>query len=85
MAQVRVIRTVLEGFCIASGQKVSLEKSKFFFSDNVHRDLVKLITDESGIKSTRELGKYLGMPVLHKHINKETFGEVVERVSSRLS
>lgn len=85
VAQIRVIRRVLEHFCAASGQKVSLEKSKIFFSENVSRDMEKLITDASGIKSTRDLGKYLGMPVLQKRINKNTFGEVLERVSSRLA
>ena len=83
--QIRVIRKVLETFCIASGQKISLEKSKIFFSGNVSRDLSKLISEESGIKATKDLGKYLGMPVLHKRINKDTFSELLEKVSSRLS
>ena len=39
ISQIRVIRKVLERFCRASGQKVSLEKSLIFFSENVHRDL----------------------------------------------
>jgi len=47
--------------------------------------LEKLISNESGIKSTRELGKYLGMPILERWINKDTFGEVLERVASRLA
>lgn len=63
---------------------MSLEKSKNFFSDNVHRDLANRISEKSGIQSTRELGKYLGMPVLHERINKDTFGEVLEKVASRL-
>lgn len=85
ITQIRVIRGVLEEFCKASGQKVSLEKSKIFFSENVSRDLEKIISDESGIKATRDLGKYLGMPVLQKRINKETFGYVLERASTRLA
>lgn len=64
---------------------MSFEKSKIFFSENVNRDLAKLISDESGIKSTRDLGKYLGMPILHKRLNKDTFGDILEKVSSRLS
>lgn len=44
-----------------------------------------MITAESGIGSTRELGKYLGMPILQKRMNKETFGEILERVSARLA
>ncbi|CAA7029708.1 unnamed protein product [Microthlaspi erraticum] len=45
----------------------------------------RLITEESGIKATRELGKYLGMPILQKKINKDTFGETLGRVSARLA
>lgn len=41
VAQIKVIRRVLERFCVASGQKVSLEKSKMFFSSNVSCDLGK--------------------------------------------
>ncbi|XP_010484806.1 PREDICTED: uncharacterized protein LOC104763089 [Camelina sativa] len=52
-AQIRIIRKVMESFCVASGQK--------------------------------DLGKYLGMPILHKRIKKETFRQVIERVNSRLS
>ncbi|KAG7558925.1 Ribonuclease H-like superfamily [Arabidopsis thaliana x Arabidopsis arenosa] len=85
VAHVRVVRSVLETFCKASGQKVSLEKSKIFFSSNVSRDMERSISEASGIESTKELGKYLGMPILQKRINKETFGEVLERVSSRLA
>lgn len=49
VSQVRVIRRILEQFCIASGQKVSLEKSKIYFSENVSRDMGKTISEESGI------------------------------------
>lgn len=85
VAQVRVIRRVLEKFCRASGQKVSLWKSKIFFSSNVTRERGELISRESGISSTRDLGKYLGMPILQKRINKDTFEEVLEKFASRLS
>lgn len=76
---------MLEHFCIASGQKVSLEKVKIFFTKNVSRELSEYISGESGVRSTNELGKYLRMPILQKRINKETFGEVLEKVSSHLS
>ncbi|CAA7018343.1 unnamed protein product [Microthlaspi erraticum] len=85
VAQVRTIRNVLETFCLLSGQKVSLEKSKIFFSSNVSRELGREISDASGISSTCDLGKYLGMHVLQKRMNKETFSAVVERVSARLA
>lgn len=85
VSQIGIIRGVLESFCNASGQKVSLEKSKIYFSKNVSRDLENLISAESGIKSSKDLGKYLGMSVLQKRINKDTFGEVIERLISRLA
>ncbi|CAA7037248.1 unnamed protein product [Microthlaspi erraticum] len=85
VSQIRVIRGVLERFCLASGQKVSLEKSKIYFSANVARELRDEISGASGIQPTCDLGKYLGMPVLHKRLNKETFGEVVARVSARMA
>lgn len=62
-----------------------MEKSKIFFSHNVSRELGKEISDESGISSTLDLGKYLGMPVLQKWMNKETFSSVLERANSRLA
>lgn len=58
VAQIKIIRRILEAFCAASGQKVSLDKSKIYFSKNVSRDLESMISVESGIKSTRDLGKY---------------------------
>lgn len=85
VSQVQVIRKVLETFCGASGQKVSLAKSKIFFSSNVSRDLEKDVSAASGIQSSRDLGKYLGMPILQKRMNKDTFGDVLARVSSRLA
>ncbi|CAA7018822.1 unnamed protein product [Microthlaspi erraticum] len=84
IAQIRVIRRILEQFGVASGQ-VSLEKSKIYFSENVNREMGKLISDESGTGAIRDLGKYLGMPVLQKRINNNTSGKVLKKVSSRLA
>ncbi|CAA7055113.1 unnamed protein product [Microthlaspi erraticum] len=44
-------------------QKVSLEKSKIYFSANVTWDQREEISGFSGIQQTCDLGKYLGMPV----------------------
>lgn len=63
---------------------MSLEKSRIFFSKNVSQELGKAISDESGIKSTYELGRYLGMPIWNKRINKETFGGILERFRQSL-
>lgn len=36
---------------------MSLEMSKIYFSENVSRDMRKIINDESGIMGTRDLGE----------------------------
>lgn len=37
-----------------------------------------------GIKRTYDLGKYLGVPLLHKRINKTMFHELVDNVSRKV-
>ena len=66
-------------------QKVVLEKSKFFISNNVNRGLLEFISRESSIKVTKKLGKYLGIPSSPKTINKDTFGGVLEQATWRLN
>ena len=53
-------------FLRASGQKVSFLKFKIFFSSNVTREREELINRKSSIALTRDLEKYLGMPILQK-------------------
>lgn len=46
------------------------------------KNKIKCIT---GIGFTDQLGKYLGMPLLNDHVNKETFSFTVEKVQNRLT
>ena len=62
--QVRVIRDVLEKFCIASGLKVNVEKSKMFVSGNVPHTKRAKFPDISSIAYSSNFGKYLGFPIL---------------------
>ncbi|KAK8930502.1 hypothetical protein KSP39_PZI016628 [Platanthera zijinensis] len=38
-----------------------------------------------GISLTKNLGKYLGVPLIHGRITKATYVEIVEKVASRLT
>ena len=78
------IKEVLEEFCGLSGQKVSQEKSKNFFSPNVPEDTREVICNQLQIKATCDLGRYLGFPILHKGRNSCAFHFVIERVQSKL-
>lgn len=62
---------VLEDFCECSGMKVSMAKTNLFFSKNVsseeHRQLKNLV----GVRAVDNLGKYLGVPLLHQRVSKK--------------
>ncbi|CAA7017848.1 unnamed protein product [Microthlaspi erraticum] len=45
----------------------------------------EVISGVSGIQQTCDLDRYIGMPVFQKRLNKETFGDVVARVSARMA
>lgn len=63
--QIGVMRSCLENFCSTSGQKVSLEKSRLLVSRNVHHARASQLSREVCISLTSDLGKYLGVPLLH--------------------
>lgn len=85
MEQARVIILILNSFCASSGQKVSQDKTKNFFSKNVGWESRVNISNEMDFHMTGDLGKYLGVPIFHKRVNRETFNFVIDKVSHRLS
>lgn len=85
LAQMNVMITCLDDFCSASGQKVSKDKSRLLISNNVPRGLAPDISRAAGIRLTSNLGKYLGVPLLHKAPTKATYDFILERTQKRLS
>ena len=57
------VRESLDTFCDFSGQKVSLNKSKVYFSPNTSLESREEMCGVLGIHSTPNLGKYLGFPI----------------------
>jgi hypothetical protein len=49
----------------ATGQKVNGGKTRIFFSKNVLPNQENAIRRASGFATTTDLGKYLGIPLLH--------------------
>ncbi|CAN1188123.1 Putative ribonuclease H protein At1g65750, partial [Linum perenne] len=72
-------------FCVASGQSINKSKSKVYFSNNVSRPLSREITSTLGIGSTSDLGRYLGVPILHGRVTKHTYDFIQDRMNSRLA
>ena len=83
--QAVVLKNILQEFCEMSGQKVNLEKSKLFCSPNTPNDLTQTISDNMGVSRTQNLGKYLGMPLIHSKVTSRTYPEFVEKVNKRLA
>ncbi|CAN1157418.1 Putative ribonuclease H protein At1g65750 [Linum perenne] len=83
--QARVIRKCLDRFCSASGQAVSRDKSVIFYSKNTNRHVSILISLLLAIPLTQNLGRYLGVPVLHDRITTQTYQEILDRIDNKLA
>lgn len=56
-----------------------------FVSRNVGSQLSNRLSRISGIALTHDLGKYLGISVLHKRMSKNTFTDVLGKVANQVS
>ncbi|QHO13640.1 Putative ribonuclease H protein [Arachis hypogaea] len=84
MDQAEVINKVLEAFCSSSGQKVSNEKKRAFFSNNMGNNVRSQISSILKFPRTDDLGKYLGVPLLHSKVSKNTYSDIINNITSRL-
>lgn len=85
MAQMEEMREIMHFVCGVSGHKVSLMKSRMFASRNVHASRANQCRQALGIALSADLGKYLGVPLIHKRVTKATFAPVVDKVRKRLA
>ncbi|KAK9671970.1 hypothetical protein RND81_12G067000 [Saponaria officinalis] len=83
--QAQVINYVLDNFCRASGEKVSIAKSKVFFSRNTSLDIKNDICSTLGFEETSNLGTYLGMPTINGRVTKATFAHLEEKFNKRFA
>ncbi|KAL6218936.1 hypothetical protein ACLB2K_012143 [Fragaria x ananassa] len=83
-AQARIIKKCLDAFCNLSGQEVSFQKSMLYCSPNTSKKMARKISRICGSALTDNLGKYLGMPLIHSTVTKKTYRPIVEKVQSKL-
>lgn len=79
------IMEVLNNFCDIAGQKVNRGNSRIFFSSNVSRRRKRQLCRKMGIEATKNLGRYLGFPLLNQGRNGNAFNFVMERIQSKLA
>ncbi|GMJ06884.1 hypothetical protein like AT3G24255 [Hibiscus trionum] len=80
----RIIRDILSKFCLWSGHRVSVAKTQICFSKNITADLRDYIAQEFGFTVVSDLGKYLGVPLLHSRVTKATYAYLLDMVQKRL-
>nr|XP_025664883.1 uncharacterized protein LOC112763420 [Arachis hypogaea] len=83
--QANIINKCLEAFCKSSGQKVSKDKTRVFFSRNVGHNVRTEISNVMQFTRTDDLRKYLGVPILHSKVTKHTFEGIINKLHVRLN
>ena len=85
MDSCETIFEVLDEFCAESGQKVSMEKSRIYFSPSVQLEIKSGICSRLGIQATTNIGNYLGFPINHRGVPRNRMNFIVEKVMSKLA
>ena len=68
-----------------SGQKISNEKSRIYFSANVDEDLKERVCEKLGMFETKNSRKYLGFPLKRIGALRGQYNFVAERVMKKLA
>ena len=83
--QAKILKKCLDHFCNLSGQAVIYDKSVLHCSPNTPNGTVAGIRKICGSTIMDNLGKYLGMPLIHSRITSRTYAPIVDKVQSRLA
>lgn len=83
--QAHAIKDSLNQFCESSSQKVNVNKTRVFFSKNISTAKANQLSSFLGFQVTKDLGKYLGAPLIHNRHSKSIYEELLNRVRSKLS
>lgn len=79
------INRVLQRFFKASGLKLNPQKSKIFFSKQGGQLLKNIICEIMGFGQTHNLGKYQGVHLNHRRVNRATYSDLFDKILGRLS
>ena len=79
------LKSVLDSYCVASGQMASVKKSSIFFSPNTSGDIREQICSILNIMIEALNDKYLGLPA-HVGLDKtDCFQYLIDRIVMRIS
>lgn len=80
-----MVRDVLSDFSKASGLHVNLDKLKLWIYPNVPRVKAQCLSRLCEVPLASELGIYLGVPIIHGRVTKNTYKHVIDRVLNKLA
>lgn len=83
-SQVKIMEHILESFCLESGQLMNRNKSVLWFSPNTPGYLKHSISSGLRVTCTTSLGTYLGVPIIHGMIRRDTYQYLIDRVQRKL-
>lgn len=81
----RNIMITLNLFCDMSGQRINYKKSSLFVSNNVSVSHARDLSSLCSIPLTKDLGIYLGIPMVHNRKGKHHFSHIINKMQNRLS
>ncbi|KAK4282627.1 hypothetical protein QN277_013982 [Acacia crassicarpa] len=83
--QIYTLLKCLKLFEDMSGGKMSVEKTCMFFSKNTPAETMDRITQTSGFKRVKNMGRYLGAMMQHGRVSKTLYEGIIEKVRDRLN
>ena len=85
MDQAAIIKACLDDFCAVSGEKVNNMKSRIFFSKNVNHTKVNEISNFMGFCPCVDLGRYLGVLLIHQKVTRRSQEYILGKMDKKLS
>lgn len=79
-----IIRQILDKYCSMSSQLVNYHTSSFQCTANIPEAQKCNFASILQMQETNDLGDYLGYPIIHSKVTKETFTSVVSKITSQL-
>ena len=85
LLQVESMRECIDTFCDLSGQHVSFPKFKILCSSNICDSFASALANICRSSITNNLGNYLGMPLIHGRITRNTHKDIFEKSQKMLA
>lgn len=85
LCQLKEMMRCLGDFASISGLGINLDKSKAYFSPNLNANQVKNWGQRCGIPTTRNLGTYLGVKLVHGKVPRDQYNFILDRMKAKLA